>query len=111
MTVSVVKAQAFYPPSDLRLSVVRSIDLHEAELWQIADTHVVPARGLPVLASADFLVSHVPAQQLHLDCDNEFERHASIVGWPTGKSAVDVATMKSLAQELAARSALRRRQN
>lgn len=100
-----VKHNAFMPPADLRLSVFRTYDLDEPDIWDLGQRCVAtvqPEKGLH--GRADVLVSVVLENELQVDPDDVPPRHASITGWPESKDA-----QKMLALELAERASLRAR--
>jgi hypothetical protein len=101
---NVVKSQAFMPPADLRLSVFRTDNLSEPEIWKIGYKEVIGKMKQPrnLHGRADFQALNILVNNLEIDPDNTPPRHANIIGWPEQKEE-----RKSIAQELAAKASLR----
>ncbi|MGD1001818.1 MAG: hypothetical protein ABSA67_14080 [Candidatus Brocadiia bacterium] len=102
-----VKPDAFIPPPDLQLSVIRHISLSEDELWKvgqrIADEAAKTNPRVILHGRADLHVYDVSKQALHTEAapDADCPNHAHITGWPAEKSE-----RKSIAQLLAAKAVL-----
>lgn len=76
--------RAFLPrKGDQEVSVFRTTGLREAEVWDLAATHVRPnPKARAIVQPRD-----VVASGLRVDPDNTPPRHANIVGWPSTKDA------------------------
>lgn len=83
-STNTVKHHAFMPPSDKRLSVFRTDELAEEEIWALGDS----LRAEAMAARADITVLSVKATGLAVDPDEPPPRHACIVGWPPDESAI-----------------------
>jgi len=83
-----VKAKAFEPPSDLRLSVFRVDGLAIEEVWELGQSNVVDRMNQPrnLYGMANIKASAVRDVGLDIDPDNIPPRHACLVGWPESKS-------------------------
>lgn len=115
-TTERVKFRAFLPPQNntpdgLVLSVGRTCDLNEAEVWAWGDDHVANPGGRTVFARGDFtleLIQEVAANGITLGIvpNEPPPRHGNITGWPP----FDRKELRaSLAQQLAAKAQLVRR--
>ncbi len=91
---------AFMPPPDKRLSVFRTSDLSEDEVWSIGDD-VGRRRDKRLLGRGDIKALDVYEAGLSIDPDNIPFRHANINGWPAENSAIKLAAI-----ELAHKAAL-----
>jgi len=91
-----VKPDAFMPPENLELSVIRHVGLSIQELWQIGQS-IVAARPAKLHGRADIGAGDVRKQSLDVVPTSQPRNHAHITGWPREKSA-----QKIIAQELAA---------
>lgn len=98
-----VKPRAFMPPPDLRLSVYRTYNLSEPEIWKIGLKRVIGKMREPrnLYGRADIQASKIMEKKLNINPDNVPPRHAEIIGWPELKEK-----QKSIAQELAAEASL-----
>jgi hypothetical protein len=100
-----VTERAFLPAPDKTTSVFRVDGLSEAQIWQLADTHIVNIPdGRPVYGTGTIRAQVVEDVGLRLDPDDDPPRHAAIVGWSEDKH-----DWKSRAQRLAASARLRLR--
>jgi len=88
-----VKYSVFIPPSNRRLSVFRSTDLSENEVWEIGNAIGIE-RKLTLLARADIRVASVTKTGLEIDVDDIPPRHANIVGWPDEDSEIKLKAME-----------------
>jgi hypothetical protein len=101
-----VKYRAFEPPSrDFTLSVSRTHNLTEPEIWQHGDQWVATP-GRAILARGDFTLTQVKEVfvegfLLSVSPDEPPERHANVVGWPPSEQK---ELRRSLAQQLAAKA-------
>lgn len=83
-----IKVSAFYPSNKYgAISVFRTLDLVEIEIWQIADEFVAPVRNPKngaYRARADLVASTVRETGLKVEPEtSEHPRHADITGWIT----------------------------
>ncbi len=90
-----LKAAAFMPPSDLKLSAFRIDGLSEDAVWAIG-VSVGAESQRHLHGRGDIFASQVLASGLTTEPDNVPERHVSITGWPH-----DASEQLSIAQELA----------
>lgn len=102
------KEQAFLPPEKTgpayESSICLTAGLDAGGVWDLGRKHVEPARGLPILARADFHSTDVEEVGLSVEHNRKpFFRHANIVAWPENK-----AKRKLLAQAMARRARLER---
>lgn len=82
-----VKHSAFIPPKSLRLSIFRSSNLSEQEIWTLAAEKVEPSRG-PVIGRGELTVSAIAEEKLQVASDEDpNSRHADVVGWPVDRDA------------------------
>jgi hypothetical protein len=99
--------RAFEPPSnETVLSVSRTQNLAEAEVWQHADAHVGGPSGRPVLGRGDFTryaAREVHSGGFHLDIqpDEPPLLHANVTGYPPMEQK---EIRRSLAQQLVAKA-------
>lgn len=98
-----VKAAAFLPPPDLKLSVFDIMHLSEQQIWAIGKKHVCEPRGKTLYGRGQFPVSTAVGVGLRVEVDNDPPRHASLYGWPPEKSE-----QKVVALQLAKRAELKR---
>ncbi len=101
-----VRFNAFTPPpSNRSLSVYRTDELGDGEIWQLGDEYVAPHRGKPIIARADLPASEVVSRGLRAEPDTRpHERHANIVNWPEPEDDwLKVATELANAAELIVR--------
>jgi hypothetical protein len=96
-----VKARAFEPPVDLRLSVFRTRELSEPRRWELGRRFATSVKNKTLRGRADLSVSAVSRFSLRTLRDEPPPRHAVVTGWPDTKDA-----RMSVAQQLAAESAL-----
>lgn len=80
-------------------SCFRIINLQASDIWNIATNHVLNDKIKNVYGRFDFVSQIVYGQRLTFDPNNEPERHANIIDWPSDKTA-----QKSKAQQIAAES-------
>jgi hypothetical protein len=101
-----VKHNAFMPPSGRDdVSVYRTANLSNEDIWQIGMTYVAQKREMPLLGRAELIAYDAIAQGLYVKPDPvPHPRHANISGFPIDNSA----KTRMIAVELAARSILRR---
>jgi hypothetical protein len=78
------------------LSVIRHIDLSEAELWQIGQ-EIADKRPATLYGRADLQAISVIKKSLRIEPTPEPKNHANITGWPADKPS-----QKIIAQEIAA---------
>jgi hypothetical protein len=78
------------PPPDKCLSVFRTSDLSETQVWKIGES----IRPIPPAARADIRVCNVYDTGLTIDADDNPPRHANIVGWPEQDSAVKLKAIE-----------------
>ena len=83
------------------ISVVRTRNMSENEVWQWGRTNVKLIDKQALYARAQMIVSDIISLDLRITPDEPPERHANVFNWPSEKHAV-----KSVAQELAARCSL-----
>lgn len=96
-----IKAGAFMPPPNGKLSMFRHIGLTEKEIW---DTGAGVAQIHPdaqLCGRADIMTKNVRAQKLAVKPSPPPKNHVDITGW-----LADRAAQKNITQELAARSHL-----
>ena len=95
-----VKAKAFIPPKNKRLSVYRTSTLSEGEIWSIGDEFVAEPRGKTLYGRADLLAQDVYDLQQRIKPETSIHPlHADIIPWPDGR-----ADILFLANQLALRS-------
>lgn len=96
-----IRPDAFIPPKDLNLSVIRHLNLSEENLWRlgqsVADAISEKRRG-GLHGRADITADDVSRQTLKVEAAPfaENPNHAHITGWP------DKPAQKNIAQRLAA---------
>jgi len=90
-----VRPEAFIPHLS-GLSVIRHIDLSEAELWQIGQ-EIADKRPTTLYGRADLQAISVIKKSLRIETTPEPKNHANITGWPADKPS-----QKIIAQEIAA---------
>ena len=90
-----VRPEAFIPHLS-GLSVIRHIDLSEAELWQIGQ-EIADKRPTTLYGRADLQAISVIKKSLRIVPTPEPKNHANITGWPADKPS-----QKIIAQEIAA---------
>lgn len=91
-----VKYPAFIPPKNLKLSIFRTSNLNEQEIWILAVEKVEPSRG-PVIGRGELTVSAIAEEKLQVSTDEDpNSRHADVVGWPVDRDA-RVTIAKALA--------------
>ena len=83
-----LKVSAFYPSNKYgAVSVFRTINLSDSEIWKIADEFVAPVRkpkNGQYRARADLVASSIRETGLKVEAEtSEHPRHADIVGWIT----------------------------
>ena len=95
-----VKAKAFVPPKNKRLSVYRTSTLSEDEIWSIGDKFVAEPRNKTLYGRADLLAQDVYDFQQRVEPETSIHPlHADIIPWPDGR-----ADILLLANQLALRS-------
>jgi hypothetical protein len=93
---NIVKPTAFLPaPNSDMLSVFRTSDLSNDEIWAIGNSVGQPSQRT-LHGRADIVSLQVQKQGLVIDPNNNPPRHANITGWPSEKPK-----RLSIAQELA----------
>ena len=91
-----VKFQAFKPrlpksgPSEFQLSVYRTEECEESEIWHLGDRYVRDKRSdhkrPAILARGDIIAKEAIDQQLHVVSSPDYHfLHADIVRWPIDK--------------------------
>lgn len=98
-----VMHQAFMPNREGAVSVFRTDDLSESDIWRIGRALVADPQGKPLHGRAEITVSVPLGMGLQVDADAAPSRHANITGWP-GPERKD--RQISLAQRLAAEATL-----
>lgn len=82
-----VKYPAFIPPKSLKLSIFRTSNLNEQEIWTLAVEKVEPSRG-PVIGRGELTVAVIAEEKLQVFSDeDQNSRHADVVGWPVDRDA------------------------
>jgi hypothetical protein len=76
--------RAFEPPGNLRMSVYRTSDISEGEIWDFGE-NVAMERGKPLKGRVDIAVSSVKKNGLDVVPDASPSRHANIINWPERK--------------------------
>ncbi len=95
-----VKAKAFVPPKNKRLSVYRTSTLTEDEVWSIGNEFVAEPRGKTLYGRANLLAKDVYALQQKVEPETSIHPlHADIIPWPDGRDDI-----LFLATQLALRS-------
>ncbi len=102
-----VKAKAFVPPRNKRLSVYRTSKLSESAIWSIGNEFVAEPRGKTLYGRADLLSQDVYALQQKVEPETSIHPlhadiiplHADIIPWPDGRDDI-----LFLATQLALRS-------
>lgn len=95
-----VRHSAFMPPRSFRLSVFRTSDMENQEIWALADD--VVSSNPPIKARADVASDHVLGVGLQIESEpGPHPRHADIIGWPEEK-----AEQMDAAKELAIQATL-----
>ncbi len=100
-----VKVQAFRPrPSktetpELQLSVYRTKECEESEIWHLGDKNVRDKRSdhrrPPILARGDIIAKDAIDQQLHVvSSPNYHFLHADIVLWPIDKELCEMKAVE-----------------
>ena len=92
-----VRQAAFLPPADLKLSVFRTSEMEEADIWTLGHNHVERPSGRHLHGRAQLTPAAVRGCGLEVDPDDQPRRHANLVGWPPEK-----AERKQIALQLAA---------
>ncbi len=93
-----VKPDAFLPPPNLELSVIRHRSAEPAELWAVGRA-VAAKRQRTLYGRADVQTSVLLEHRLSVVADaiEGNPNHANVSGWPADKAA-----QKNIAQEVAA---------
>lgn len=80
-----VRHNAFMPAkADSKVSIYRSQDLTEREIWEIGQNFVANVQNKSLSGRADILARNILAEQLQLEEDTVVHpRHGNITGWPT----------------------------
>ena len=95
-----VKAKAFVPPKNKRLSVYRTSTLTEDEVWSIGNEFVAQPRGRTLYGRADLLAPDDYDLQRRVEPETSTHPlHADIIPWPDGRDNI-----LFLATQLALRS-------
>ena len=99
-----VKPNAFMPPSGKGdVSVYRTANLSNKDIWQIGMTYVAQKRGMPLLGRAELIAYDAIAKGLYVKPDPvPHPLHANISGFPIDNSV----KARMIALELAARATL-----
>jgi len=85
-----IRRNAFLPPPDLKLSVFFTGGLSDVEIWRLGEIHV----SKKLYGRAELTTADVKEVGLEIDPDNTPERHATVSGWPTQKSAQILYALK-----------------
>jgi hypothetical protein len=90
-----VKADAFMPPQNLRLSVTRHIGLQESELWSLGRA-VASQRQPPanLHGRADIAAADVTARSFRVEPTPTPRDHANILGWPAEKPGQKIIALQ-----------------
>lgn len=90
-----VRWQAFKPPiRNLRLSVFRTTDVVEGEIWHIGSSIVAGPQGKTLVGRADLIASVVRNNGLDVVSQEPPERHADIINWPERREVRNEIAMK-----------------
>jgi hypothetical protein len=89
-----VKYSAFMPAKTGAVSVFRTTELPDVEIWAIGGEHIEPKIRKSVLARAEFEAGIPIGCNLQVVPDEPPPRHANIVGWPSEPSAVRLRAMQ-----------------
>jgi len=101
-----VKAAAFLPPADRKLSVQDISNLSSTEIWEIG-TRVGVANGRRLKARGDFLAGVAFMNGLRVEVDEPPLGHRNITGWSEAESEAEKESSDLLkATELADASTL-----
>ena len=76
--------RAFDPPRNLRLSVFRTSDISEEEIWTYGE-NIAIQRAKPLEGRADITMSSIKYTELDVIADASPSKHANIVNWPQKK--------------------------
>ncbi len=77
-----VRHNVFMPPSHGRMSVYRTSNLEDQDIWEIGKTYVEPERGKPILGRADIEAQKIYECELEINpTENPHPRHANVEGW------------------------------
>ena len=100
----VVKHNAFMPPAGKDdVSVYRTANLSNEDIWQIGKTYVAQKIGKPLLGRAELIADDAIAQGLYVKSDpTPHPRHANIGGYPIDNTE----KIRMIAVELAVRATL-----
>jgi hypothetical protein len=77
-----IKHNVFMPPSNGRMSVYRTSDLQNQEIWEIGKAYVEPARGKPIVGRGD--LSAIDIYNCELEINPTLiphPKHADVEGW------------------------------
>lgn len=99
-----VKHHAYMPrPKELDLSVYRTDNLSNLEIWEIARKRIISKMSVPrsLYGRADLQAGNLNNTDLKIDPDNKPKRHANIINWPSLKE-----DQKIIALELAEKASL-----
>jgi hypothetical protein len=98
-------SNAFVPPSSLKLSVYRTEELEEAEIWKVGEEYVMPDRQKPILARADLIAVEFSGWNLEFEPDGiPYPRHCNVINWPAESEWLQLA--RDLADAAVLRMAL-----
>ncbi|HDZ61857.1 MAG TPA: hypothetical protein ENH40_01770 [Nitrospirae bacterium] len=89
-----VRWQAFKPPRDLRLSVFRTSDVAEADIWDIGLRMVAEPQDKILVGKADLIALVVRNHGLDVVSQEPPERHADIINWPAREEERSEIAMK-----------------
>lgn len=78
-----IKHNVFMPPPiHGRMSVYRTSDLTNQEIWEIGKTYIEPERGKPIVGRADLKAIEIYNCELKINpTELPHPRHANIEGW------------------------------
>lgn len=85
------------PPSNLKLSVYRSLELSEDAIWELGNRNVAIPRHKPLVGRADLLASDVTDADRELTIEPDITPHplhANISGWPMQKDKRKLIAIK-----------------
>ena len=101
-----VKAKAFVPPKNKRLSVYRTSTLSESTIWSIGNEFVAEPRGKTLYGRADLLAEDVYALQQKVEPETSIHPlHADIIPWPDGRDDIlFLATQLALQSKFVSRT-------
>lgn len=90
-----IKHNVYMPPSHGRMSVYRTSDLEDQEIWTIGKTHVEPVRGKPIVGRGDLKAEKIYDYGLEINpTENPHPRHADVEGWELNTEKDRLKAMK-----------------